>query len=176
MKKLTVKSRYKAIDHRSDEPWAVISVTTPDGRPLPSFSPENRLGVLRLCFYDANSDAQNWEGKQPGYIFDRKMAKQILDFTNEYWDQAEEFLIHCDMGMSRSPAVAAAIAYIKGGRGADEHWFKNYTPNSLVYRTILEEHHGVDPATQFIQTPPVLPEIPIVVPYTERRGYINEDQ
>ncbi len=141
MPDLIVKSRYKAMDHKSDRRWVVISITTPaDGRPLPEFSEENRVGILRLCFYDINHDDQVWDGKLPGYLFNKDMAVQILHFVNEHWDHVDEILVHCDMGMSRSPATAAAIAYIKGGRGADEFFFKHYHPNSLVYKTIIEEN------------------------------------
>lgn len=145
MPDLIVKSRYKAIEHTSDRRWAVISITTPgDGRPLPEFSTENRVDILRLCFYDINDDAQTWDGKMPGYLFDVDRAKQILHFAKQNWDHIDEFLIHCDMGKSRSPAVAAALTYITYGRGSDTFWHKNYIPNSLVYKLIIEENFHIE--------------------------------
>lgn len=51
------------------------------------------------------------------------------------------FVIHCDAGYSRSPAVAAALALALNGRGADDEFFVkgNYCPNMHVYNTMLKE-------------------------------------
>ena len=50
-------------------------------------------------------------------------------------------MIHCEAGISRSAAVAAAIAKLKG---LDEAQFfdEPFEPNGLVYRTILEVASG----------------------------------
>ena len=45
-------------------------------------------------------------------------------------------MIHCDAGVSRSPAVAAALETIFYGR--NDKWFEDCCPNVLVYRMILE--------------------------------------
>ncbi len=54
------------------------------------------------------------------------------------WDQAESFLIHCDVGLSRSPAVAAALSRIY--YGDDGQWFELDFPNRLVYDVLVEMH------------------------------------
>jgi hypothetical protein len=45
--------------------------------------------------------------------------------------------VHCELGMSRSPAVAAAICL---GLGEDStRFFEEYQPNQFVYRLVLAE-------------------------------------
>lgn len=48
-------------------------------------------------------------------------------------------LIHCNHGMSRSPAVAAAIAKVK--YKDDSEWFTRKVPNRRVYRLMLAVAH-----------------------------------
>ena len=42
-------------------------------------------------------------------LFDENIAEQILDDVVSIKDDCETLLVHCNMGLSRSPAVAAAI-------------------------------------------------------------------
>jgi predicted protein tyrosine phosphatase len=48
----------------------------------------------------------------------------------------ENFIVHCDAGHSRSPAVAAAISKAFGED--DSMYFKRYRPNMRVYRNLLD--------------------------------------
>ena len=66
------------------------------------------------------------------------LADEILDFVAGVWDRAEAFLIHCDVGLSRSPAVAAALSRIY--YGDDGPWFELDFPNQLVYDVLVEMH------------------------------------
>jgi len=96
-----------------------------------TLSEENRLGLLRLVFEDIE-DAGTPESFTPA------LATEILDFVERMWDKVEVFLIHCDVGLSRSPAVAAALCriyYDHNGR-----WFDSIFPNRLVYRLLVETH------------------------------------
>jgi predicted protein tyrosine phosphatase len=45
--------------------------------------------------------------------------------------------VHCDAGVSRSPAVAAALARVLKGDDA-EYFAGRYRPNTRVYRMLLE--------------------------------------
>jgi len=47
-------------------------------------------------------------------------------------------LIHCDVGLSRSPAVAAALS--RTYYGYDGPWFELDFPNHLVYDVPVETH------------------------------------
>jgi hypothetical protein len=48
------------------------------------------------------------------------------------------FLIHCDVGLSRSPAVAAALSRIH--YGDDGPWLELDSPNRLVYDVLVATH------------------------------------
>ena len=54
------------------------------------------------------------------------------------WDEAEVFLIHCEVGLSRSPGIAAALSRIYFGD--DGPWAEHDFPNPLVYRLLIETH------------------------------------
>ncbi len=135
-----VRSRGYAQEFKLGVPWAAISIVTEP--PWPDLLEENRVGLLQLDFMDAEFVRPTSEWGAGLSIFDESHATQILDFVSEMWDEASCFLIHCEMGQSRSPAVAAAIENIYYGSGADQYWFNTKTPNMLVYRKILNVYQG----------------------------------
>jgi predicted protein tyrosine phosphatase len=126
MKTLEVRSRQNAQIFESPLPWGCVSIATVSGT-WPSIVSENRVGLLQESFCDVDDG----EGR-----ISEEQAQRILQFFKSNWDSVDTFLIHCEMGYSRSPAVAAAIA--KLSTGDDFHWFRSYRPNMLVYRTLLE--------------------------------------
>lgn len=139
---LEVRSRRLAKEFKSDLPWAAISVSTEEGD-FPELNEENRVGLLRLRFWDIGNPTQRQLDHRYDVLFSRYQAKQIIDFVNEMWDKAEILLVHCEAGLSRSPAIAAAIEHMKYSPEEDKWYFKQYMPNYWVYKTILEEHYGV---------------------------------
>jgi len=140
-KSIQVESMAQARLFKCDVPWAAISIVTDVGG-NPELSDENRIGLLNMAFADADFAHS---GITEEMLFNKQMAKQILDFVSEMWPKVECFLIHCHFGMSRSPAVAAAIEHVYYGRGADNWWFERKCPNMLVYRTILNTHYAASP-------------------------------
>lgn len=134
MKTIVVKSKWEAENAVCDIPWVAISISSePDNWPV--LSEENRLGLLQLAFYDIDHPVKQYE------TFTEEQAQQILDFAAKYWDEAKVMLVHCEAGVSRSAAVAAALSKIYFGD--DEKFFQSpYIPNSLVYRTILNKYYG----------------------------------
>lgn len=48
-------------------------------------------------------------------VFSDEQAVQIVDFVERIKDKVNGFLIHCEAGVSRSAAVAAAIDLIVNG-------------------------------------------------------------
>lgn len=127
MKKIVVKSRTEASDFTSEEPWIAISVSSHGEWPV--LSKENRVSVLQLAFQDI-------EFKGRSGAISPEQAKKIVDFVAEHND-INNILIHCEAGLSRSPAIAAAIDKIYSGQ--NEKWFNDpYTPNQLVYNILLE--------------------------------------
>ena len=98
------------------------------------------MDLLQLEFWDISTSAESLGLRGEGILsFEEDHATQILDFVHDMWDQVECFLIHCDAGLSRSPAVAAAIERIY--YEDDQYWFNTKTPNMLVYRKLLDVHH-----------------------------------
>lgn len=135
-KAIEVRSRGYAERFRCRAPWAGISVSTmPDEFPV--LSDENRVGLLQLSFWDVSQALRGMKSVIP---FTRYHSTQILEFVEEVWEQIDVLLVHCEAGMSRSPAIAAAIDKIY--HDEDDVWFNTRTPNMLVYRTILEHHFG----------------------------------
>ena len=65
-------------------------------------------------------------------------AKQIVDFVHSLDSNIENLIVSCEAGMSRSPAVAAAILYALGED--DMRIWNNsaYSPNTYVYRKVLK--------------------------------------
>jgi predicted protein tyrosine phosphatase len=128
-KHFEVRSARNAEVFRSDRRWAAISITS--GREHPVLSEANRVGLLRLVFDDIT---------QPDTprSFTPALAAEILDFVASVWGQAEAFLIHCDVGLSRSPAIAAALSRIY--YDDDGPWFEWDFPNRLVYEVLVETH------------------------------------
>jgi predicted protein tyrosine phosphatase len=128
-KHFEVRSARNAEFFWSERPWAAISITS--GHEHPVLSEANRVGLLRLVFDDITQpDAPQ--------SFTSALAAEILDFVANVWDRAEAFLIHCDVGLSRSPAVAAALSRIY--YGDDGPWFELDFPNRLVYDVLMQTH------------------------------------
>lgn len=116
---------------RSDQPWAAISISTVPGE-WPVLSTENRVDLLQLSFKDIE-----FAGRDGG-ITDED-ARKILEFVDRNADKVDTLLIHCEMGVSRSPAVGAAVYHVLTEGGDDSEFFQRFTPNRIVYRTILDE-------------------------------------
>ncbi len=128
MNNIVVLNLDNAEEFTSNSPWGAISVVS-EGQ-WPKLSTENRVGILYLAFWDI-------EGLIPGYKrMTEEQAEQILKFADEIWDKAECLLIHCEAGISRSPAIAAALSRIKVGH--DGGYFITHHPNRWVYSTLLK--------------------------------------
>ena len=118
-------------------PHACISVHDSDA--MPARLPENPecVGVLRLAFDDV-VDAANDKGRDV-ILFGERHAKAILLFWEDVRHRIGAVVIHCNGGVSRSPAIAAALERIETGH--DDRWFETKALNRHVYRTLLETYH-----------------------------------
>lgn len=143
-KVIEVRSRQHAKDFKWSGPWAAISVSTEPGD-FPPIQTENRVGLLRLRFWDiANPRLQDID-RLADKLFSREQAEAILKFVDDHWPHVECFMVHCEAGISRSPAIAAAIEYIYHGKDEAQKYFNRYMPNSYVYKTLLEVKFNGDP-------------------------------
>lgn len=112
--------------------WAAISISSPVNQ-HPILNSENRVGLLQMFFHDAEFERPELEKE---HFFNSEHAQQILDFVKKHKNQVDLFLVHCEAGSSRSPAVAAALEKLDSGN--DNIFFKRYTPNMAIYRCLLE--------------------------------------
>ena len=119
------------------ETHIIVSISTPRDRAARIATNDKTLGIVRLWFHDLDRYVEECMADIKHELFQPSQADMILDLLDKHPD-AELFVVHCDAGLSRSPAVAAAISKITTGE--DQEYFKRYHPNMLVYRTILERH------------------------------------
>jgi predicted protein tyrosine phosphatase len=87
-------------------------------------------GVLRLSFPDAEVPSDLHVETS---LFSREQAMEIWTFTEKHLSQIERVIVHCDASVSRSPAVAAALARVLNDDDT-EFFGGRYRPNMHVYR------------------------------------------
>ncbi len=110
-----------------DVPHLIVSITSAsnDVARLP-IGPESR-GVLRLTFLDVDGDDPD--------AFMPQHADLIWQLVDAYPD-VHRLVVHCDAGVSRSPAVAVAVLEDRGGDPMP--LFDRYMPNMRVLRLLRE--------------------------------------
>lgn len=134
-------------------PHAMISISTPDmggnakmsatDRLMRGQGPanlpetENRKKLHRVSFHDADLDRDATKRKTSLFktYFTFDMARRIWEFVDTIPSAGEDLIVHCDGGLSRSPAIAAAIGKTLGGD--DEYIFDRYNPNRFVYGMMM---------------------------------------
>jgi predicted protein tyrosine phosphatase len=115
--------------------YVVISIRDPDRKKAAVPKQPGCRDVLFLAFHDAEpTEAMVLPADIK--LMTIEQADDIHKFIQRYRDQVGAVVVHCEQGMSRSPAVAAAICRSLGGD--DAHFFQQYQPNLYVYRMVLE--------------------------------------
>lgn len=132
IEKIVVLSKFNAKSFECDDVWSCISINCPDDSPA-KISGVKRLGYLHLEFWDTDACVEGCY--EPEHVFNEDIANEIWDFIGDNWEKSKTLMVHCLMGKSRSTAVAAAISKVKFND--DMEYFRKYTPNMLVYRTLL---------------------------------------
>jgi predicted protein tyrosine phosphatase len=142
---IIVFSRKTIAEFATDRAHIVISISEPASPGYPLIKAEipdnpNCVGILYLDFCDM--DAQRFpkvkELPETYKLFSEDDARSILKFVELTLPYVNLIAVNCPGGVSRSSAVAAAIAKIVGQ--SDEQFFNPkgpYTPNRFIYRTIL---------------------------------------
>lgn len=117
-------------------PHVCISVRDPGSDKAHLPGELTRLDALFLEFDDL-------DGPYPSEkitLFNKGHAAMILGFFEKWKDTVDTFVINCEAGISRSAGIGAALCKICGYD--DSRFFKQFCPNRLVYRTILEGRYG----------------------------------
>lgn len=108
-------------------------------------SSRNMIEHLTLQFHDCEPN-KTVDGVPVKFgnleFFSEEHAHKILTLHEKMIDTGiNRLYVHCWDGVSRSPAVCAALDNIEGK--PDDHWFKNYSPNPYVYRTLIETYYKI---------------------------------
>lgn len=135
----------------SDKPWVCISITDPINSMVDFIGKKNLIAVLPLKFSDIDRMPKpiEWHGEFLDFdnlkLFNVQQAKKILQFFKDFRDIGF-FVCHCEAGISRSAAVAAALLEIdfimddKRPQDASWHIFRDAHPNKHVYKLLLETY------------------------------------
>ena len=86
-----------------------------------------------------------------GGLFNQADALAVRAFVQVNIDEVDYFLIHCDAGVSRSRAVAAALEFVYNGN--DGEHFEKGVPNRTVYREVLEAFGYSNDYTEVVMEP-----------------------
>lgn len=113
--------------------YVVISVRDPGSRKPRVRRQEGLLDVLFLAFDDAEP-SRHFELPPSIRLMTPKDAKEIWDFLELHRERAEAVVVHCEQGMSRSPAIAAAVAE-KFGLDPTAFW-REHQPNRFVHEML----------------------------------------
>ena len=108
---LVVLSREDAEFYEPGPNEICISISDPDAPPAdvsPRFA-----AVLRLNFDDVNERAADSD-----ILFAADHARAIVDFV-DVWPDADRVVVHCNMGVSRSPGVALGLCDARGWATAE---------------------------------------------------------
>ena len=113
--------------------YALISIRDPDKPPVRVPRQLGLKAVLSLAFHDAEP-AANMRMPESITLMSEAQATEVWDFVRQWQGQVGALVVHCEQGMSRSPAVAAAIC--RGLGGDDGRFFREYQPNQFVFNRI----------------------------------------
>ena len=117
-------------------PYIIVSIYTP-GRPKPAIP--RRVGlksVFYTSFHDAEPGDDDFRIPDDIVLMTRDQARAIWKFVKRYQSQVGSIVCHCEQGISRSPAVAIALAE---AFGSDTKEIKAHAhPNQHVYRLMCQ--------------------------------------
>lgn len=123
---------------------AVISITDSDAPPV---TMENQPAyLLRLVFDDVYFGPDYEADDDMIFInFSKQQAVEIISFVKECREDVETIICQCEMGQSRSAAVAAALSEWLNGDGNRFFDDIRYSPNQHVFRLLNQTFkEGVD--------------------------------
>lgn len=105
--------------------FAVISIRDTDKRPAKVRRVSGLKDVLRLAFHDAEP-TEGFRLPEQIVVANRKHGQQVCRFLTRSLGRVDAMVVHCEQGMSRSPAVATigeelpSYADVKNVRGPSQ--------------------------------------------------------
>lgn len=134
------------------DPHVIISINCPGEGAARIRTNRATLGRVNLFFWDLDRIPENGDLKYDGVIYPASAfkesslcqpedAKKVIDLVEAH-PEAEDIIVHCTAGKSRSAAVAAALHKIYNGTDEPIFGNKRYHPNMRVYRMVLDEWHA----------------------------------
>ncbi len=115
--------------------YAVISIHDPTRPRAKIKKPAGRRDQLVLTFHDTEPTI-GFDLPAEIKLITPAQADEICEFVHRHKATVGAIVVHCEQGMSRSPAVAAAIS---DALGLDPRRFwQLYTPNQHVYHMVSD--------------------------------------
>lgn len=121
--------------------FVVISIHDADKKPAKVRRVSGLRDVLRLAFHDAEP-TEGFRLPEQVVVVGRRHGDEVRRFLTRNLGRVDAVVVHCEQGMSRSPAVAAAIAYTLG-QDCDR-FFRDYVPNMHVFELMCECLKGLE--------------------------------
>lgn len=137
---IQVMNKEKAGEYIGEKPYIIIGFASPRVKFPKYIGNKNLKGVLAVVADDATRIGKYDDTK----LFTKEQAKKILEFVSDAVIKHPDItvIVHCEAGISRSSATAAAIA--KCWWGDDTMFFNNrfYIPNMLIYSTLVNLYNA----------------------------------
>lgn len=112
-------------------PYIIVSISDSNSEPAKLVKGSGFLDAIYVHFDD--TDPEYSFGKKPLTL---KQAKTIWKFVQANRDRAGTIVCHCLAGMSRSPAMALALA--EAFEEETSHFTDTYNYNQHVYQTMKQ--------------------------------------
>ena len=134
------------------QPHAVVSIRCPGSDTVALAKNPHTGRIMRLCFHDVD----RWPSRAlqsrlclPVVMFDTSTAASVAAFVRECVAAGvDALMVQCEMGISRSAAVAAAVDQCVNGNDCSEFdrsefdrhatMLTDYSPNPLVRRLMVD--------------------------------------
>ena len=130
-----VLSRREIENYQINKKHIVFSVCDPEEKYVNLPESLSRVSSVFMKFPDFDHQIEGYPHNN--LIFNEDTAQGVITFFNLYKTAITLVICQCEVGISRSAAIAGALAKSIGQD--DSYFFKHYLPNMLVYRLILEE-------------------------------------
>ena len=117
-----------------EEKTVIISIVNVGDEEADLKDQPNIIDVLRLSFDDVYQGGENCMTDDD--------ARKIAEFVNRYKDVAEQIVIHCGAGVSRSAGVGSALAFVLNGNEKELEHSAFFIPNTTVFQKVLKAFWG----------------------------------